>query len=1066
MKLIAADNLAMRSAAPRFARSADVVRSAQARARRVRTSAVAGAAIAVTGLLGVAGCSGGDNAADGGGGGSGNPAGSLVDHPFPCIGSRQFIVDPNSGGSATSPRVVGLSWGRLANIYDSTGTLQARDMPIGQDIPDADPNLFSLEVNPITDETVITINAVAGTPAFQVGYQRLDQNLTPILDKSLEPNELPPYSLVPRNAALVIRFSDLIDEETIQATTIKILTGNPPLVPFDARIIPDINHGDLADTTHQHPITCEQVPGGDGILEFHTTRVIVDTTVSELEAASTNPPLVPNALGLPESVTPNLPNVALRIPTFLAAGQLALVRNLSGHSLSFSQSGSNDPNSPTHDIVRAMRSGNQNDLNNGFLKDEIPPSVIGTQAAALGTVTQNGDEYVVSLLTFTFLDCASRLKEGDILQQPGVFGQVTQTSGDPVGGAVQNVHFRVIFPPEGVITAGPAQVATVFDPSVNFGQQACFVRFSNVLAPPASKVATDSSVIVRFSEPMNPVSVKPFDSFMLTRVADDPQADQFIVGEVTPSSDLRRFTFTPILPYTHTNLAIETYFVTITNGANGPTDLAGNTLLTNLPQISFTIDPNEPTERSAGFALRFSSPDEINNGDGPELRGQFLYDTTAGVLKPRTVSRFAAAATREKPIPSIMPIPPSGVQTPLSPLGSKLQTIWRYCDVGFGLQDESFYNVDVEGLDWAPVGGSVVSDIYDKFEMLLSHSFRLPDESISTQTLLPIYRNSGLVSLYSANVLDPLNDPPKIVHNRNLGYTVDPADRFLSATTPAVTMMPYPMNRNLPVAQHVFYTWRDTAVAALGCPSQNQGCPGAELAIVIQVLNLGGPGGIGPGTPYPKGFVPTVGLPLLMEFRCFPDDDALGLNSFDINIAINSSSLPNFRAFSTGGTNSSGVPVIKNPDSESVATGGFNPTSNPPGQPTIPVDCTFYIGQMDLIIRVSRAHSIWFNTESASPVFSEPVVEPRQVDQPGQARIELAFRGATSVSGSVDVDAGLLDVYGEGGVVAFVNNDKSWKSDLTALQGARYFQTRISFISDAETMLTPILSALGFAFRR
>jgi hypothetical protein len=210
-----------------------------------------------------------------------------------------------------------------------------------------------------------------------------------------------------------------------------------------------------------------------------------------------------------------------------------------------------------------------------------------------------------------------------------------------------------------------------------------------------------------------------------------------------------------------------------------------------------------------------------------------------------------------------------------------------------------------------------------------------------------------------------------------------------------------------------------------------------------------------------------------MEFRCYPDDAAHGTNAFDINIAINSSSIPNFRAFSTGGTNSSGQPIQKNPDQELVATGGFNPSSNPPGAGTIPLDNTFYIGQMDLIIRVSRAHSIFFNTNSGSPVYSDPVVEPRDIDQPAGTQIVLAYRGATVVSGDYGSNASGLDAYGEvsnasggGGAFTPFNGDLTWKNSLSAIQGAKYFQVRVSFISNAETLLTPSLSALGFAFRK
>lgn len=1012
-------------------------------------------------------------ASDTGGSTSGNPDGSVVDHTDPDYGSLHFVVDQNSGGSGSHPRVLSLAWGRLAN-YDSTGTLQQVDMVVGRDIPQVDPSNFGFEVNAVTGENVVTILNYAYDPdpssTYQTLFRQLDANLTPIQDKSLEPNELPPYSLAPRNSALVIRFDDLLDMSTITSANIKLLTGNPPLAPFDLRVIPDVNHGDTADFTHPDPNTGDPVPGSDGIPEFHTTRVIFDTTVSELESAASNPPLPVNALGLPESPTASLPNIAIRLPTSLnsSAGQLTLLLNPAGHSISYTQSGSTDPDSPTADVVRAFRSGNSSDQNRGFLFDNIAPQVVGTQAVFLGTIIEPVPDEFHTSVTFSVSGCASRLKAGDVIQQPGVYAEVTTESNDPVGGQVVDVTFRIVSPVGAHLNPGPAQVSSIFDPIVNFAQQSCFVRFPNIGNPPSSQVATDSAMIVRFSEPIDPTTVKPFDSLTITRVPGTPTPFDYIIGEITPSSDLRQFTYVPILPFRHVNAVPESYWTNMAQGTAGPTDLAGNPLATALPQFSFTIDPSETTQSNGGFALRFSSTDELNTGDGPEVRGQFLFDVPSGLLRPRSVSRFAAAATREKPVPSIMPVPINGVQTPLSPLGSKMQTLWRYCDVGYGLDDQSFYNVDVEGIDWAPVGGNVVPDTYERFEMLLSHCLKLPDESVNTQSLFPIYPQSGLVTIFASNVLDPLNDTQKVVHNRALGYTVDPADRFPSNTTPSITMMPYPLNRSLPVSQYTFYTWRDTALQAKGAPVQAQGSPGAELLIVTRVLNLA----IAAGTPYPPGQVPTIGLPLLMEFKCYPDSEALGLNSFDINIAVNSSSVPNFRAFSTGGTNSSGVPVPRDPDLQLTALGGFNPNSNPPGLSTPPVDNVFYLGQLDLVIRISRAHTIWFNSGSPAPSYSSPVVEPRSSDQPSGSSIQLAFRGATQATGAITTTAAALDVYGDvpinqtgNGSVTFLGNDKTWKDNMTQIQGARFFQTRITFVSNAETLLTPTLSALGFAFR-
>ena len=117
---------------------------------------------------------------------------------------------------------------------------------------------------------------------------------------------------------------------------------------------------------------------------------------------------------------------------------------------------------------------------------------------------------------------------------------------------------------------------------------------------------------------------------------------------------------------------------------------------------------------------------------------------------------------------------PQGIQTPLSGLGSKLQALWRYCDIGYGLGDEGLYNVDVEHLYWAPAGGNVVSDSFNQFEIRLSHTKVLPDETINPLTGAPVYPGSGLVDVFEDNLLHSTQDPQAVVHPKLLGYVVIP----------------------------------------------------------------------------------------------------------------------------------------------------------------------------------------------------------------------------------------------------------------------------------------------------
>ncbi len=1020
---------------------------------------------------------------------SGAAANTILSQPDPSIGSETFVVDENQGGQSSSIKIRAVLWGRLVNVRDITGAPQNQGMVIGEDIH-SDNFDFLMETNAITEETNVTILHQAGTPAYIDAFRRLDQNLTVALDKSLSPTALPPFTLVPRNSAIVIKFDDLIDASTINRETLRMVTGYPAVTPFDYRAIPDINHGDLFDAN------------GDGVLEFHTTRAILDLTVSAIEAGQTSPPPPINNLGLPASLNTSQANVGMRIPTHRDAtiGQTTLLTNLSGHSLSFTGNGSNDPAVSTDDIVRAVRSGGNTavtaDPHNGFLLDEVSPKIVGVQPVQISTPVQVGEFYSTTV-DYALDFCASRLKLGDVIQQPGVFAEVMLAPNNPAGGTVTEVQYRVVYPPAGVLTAGTAQIYTTWDPVLNFGKQGCFVHYSDVAsggATPGQGVSSDAKVLVRFSEPMDPSTVSAFDNMPILRVdpaLGAPTARDYVIGAVQASADLKEYRFSPVTNFKHTlGSSLDRYWVNVGSGDTGPTDLSGRALANALPAVLFSIDPNDATATNGGLVFRFSSQDELGNDGKSEWRGQFVGDLTSGTLVPRPVSRLRATCDRSILVPGAMVPVPTGIQTPLSGLGSKLQTLWRYCDVGIGLTDESVYNVDVEHLYWVPAGGNVVADSFDLFEIRLSHTKVLPDETFDPIANAAVFPGSGLSDVFDNNLLSSTNDAQAVVHPKARGYVIDPAAKKFSGTG-ATTVMPYPLNETVPVSQYNYYTWRDTSLLEKGAVDPVM--PGAELPIAV---GLSGVGIVGcPFTNFlGENQAPSVALPLLMEFRCYPDTSALGLNSLDINAANPAPlSRPNFRAFSTGGSNSSGQSIQINPDTEGQAHGGFNPSSVPPGGATPGVDNTVYLGEMDLVLRISRMHSVWLDTLLNSPTYDVPVIEPNSANQPLGTSIDLAFRGATLMTpptAGITTDAALIDAYGNPalcpftptmahpcnftpcgingtastGSPTFLQGNATWRMSVGGINTAKLFQVRVTFVSNTETNLSPTLSALGFSF--
>ena len=974
------------------------------------------------------------------------------------------IGDPNEGGTASELFIRDLSYGRLVQVFDiEAGTGLRRpvygDVVVGPNVA-TDGVDYQLDEN-LAHQEELTILHEAGSPAFDAALAAAELARVLIRDAGL-PSQGGPWPMIPRNGAISIRFSDLLDASSVSSQNIGIQTGYPPVEDFAARVLVDRNHGALGD------------PDGDGIHSFYSTRVILDLTVSQLELLNSSEPLVSNAAGLPGSTGLSAANGVLRIPTRVspAVGQVEILRNPAGNGLAFNGNGTIDTGVSSLDALRAFRSGGEltGDAFDGALPDTRRPRVVGRFEVNLGgTVVADPNVpggFIVPVTTLLLPDCASPIAPGDLLVQGHDLIAVVYGLDMQSGASILGLKVRRLTTNGGDPSSGSGQIVTTYDAAQD--DPRCFVAFSPVPGtPPNGGVATAANATVRFSEPMRSASLRPFDSFTVTRSSGPFTPHDYVVGEVVSAAGLDAFSFAhPSAPFAHQQGQAETYYANLGSGPKGPVDLAGNPLGAALPQVSFRLDPSEPSSANGGFAMRFHLQDEFF-GDGlHELRyGQLLFDPVNERILPRPVSRFQVAADRNQPVPSVMTPFIGGTQTPLSSFGSKLHTLWRYCDVGFSLLDEEDFNVDVEGLSWAPVGGSVVSDFYPEFAIALSHSEWLPDEFLNTGSGFPQWPASGLKQPYANNYNDPIHDPGTIVHPKELGYVVTAGDLYTASS--GTTMLPYPLNQGVAPGDARYYTWRDTALTALGGPSGH----GAMLDQEELVL-FGGVGVGGQNKTYPASGVPTIGLPLLMDIRCYASPAALGLNALDISLAANSSARPNFRAFSTGGYDTNNIAQVVDPDTEVTASGGYNPGSNPPGQPTLPTDNTFYIGELALVTRVSRSHSIWFDTGFSQATFAPPVLEHRPGGSPGGTSVVLAFRGATAIAGqnpSILADAGDLDPYGEAlfpnfGVPAFTNGDGSWQDDIAQIDGSRYFQVRLTFISNAETGDTADLHSLGFAY--
>jgi len=369
------------------------------------------------------------------------------------------------------------------------------------------------------------------------------------------------------------------------------------------------------------------------------------------------------------------------------------------------------------------------------------------------------------------------------------------------------------------------------------------------------------------------------------------------------------------------------------------------------------------------------------------------------------------------------------IQNPLNPYGCRLQTIWREIDLSLSRVDPFDFNLDVEEVHWAPHSTSTITfDEFDRMSLYLGHSeFRAENCVGATSSLPDCCGNTGLSVVFQDNYahdLDlrgareptgPRNPEPHVGYEQHY-VVIDAAMAFTE---------PNNVNRYMPLPplEKPYFVWRDETVLAQGARAglsadvyNSRRSSGFEPYIISPFLMGGGRYVTQAGTPpdlvfnpgrwingdnynvsvanrsqvdrYTDGLVGAIALPLLGDFQMYPDDASLpegrgyvasGANGWQVSLAIQSSSIPNFRVYSGGGV-FQGRPRIVSPGSAqwSRASGGLNPLN---GTNTAAGDNTFYWAQWDFLKRQSVATFGFvdlINPHRVDPAFQQhPFRDPR-----------------------------------------------------------------------------------------
>ncbi len=1007
------------------------------------------------------------------------------------------ISSGKAGGTpvANTMALEGMEWGRLVTVVDIQGTVVQTEVLIQPDLT-TDGVKYSLSTNPVTQEESLKILAAKGSAAFKTLLADAQAGLPQLSARA--PTRPPPFSMVARNGAIRLTFSKPIDAATVDQTTVQILVGEPPVQAFTARYLVQ---NDAAT--------------GKG-------NVLIDPTVSAQQAAQSAIPQ--NAVGFPFSVDGVSANLVLRVPTTPdpLLGLPKVLRSTGGLAASV-RDRSTEPFEEDFNgnavLVRALRTGSKADPNNGFLRDDVSPSLLGVFNATISSVVSASATQTEFIFSNDVTGCRPVTpKIGDVLE----VGNAILVTTSIVNAADPN-NYRVIAQIEsGSIASGAADLKgryTTRYATADASLQVCFLEIQPTPTDlPAGRIDPNSTVTIRFDEPVDSTTVSSMGSFVVIAyentgspttkeqketawfrqvVTTESVADyierqrgydlrilatgtdtlnsefggrvQF--GPIEVSNGETRFTLAPVGGFCEVNNdAFLQFAVALRDGPTGILDLAGNPLqLSNFvagtPGQSFAITVRGANGTSTGgsnavlntkyFGFFGGLLDE--NDDGlAEYAGQVTVEP--GRIVGRAPVRFSRSAdVNSQSVGARNPGTPQ--PDPLNPAGAVTMHAYRPQDFGFGYPDPVEHNMDIEGLAWSPNAGVVFDETYNDFGLTLTHATTLADEAFDPLTLLPVFPGSGLVAnSYDENILGfPTHD--EITVFRSV-YSPRGINLF---PTNGVNYLPFPDFDQS-------FTWRDTSIpqSFLGGATDSVGSPNLQY-LIDNGLNF---------VYWLPEQVPSVGLALLMRFRCYPQADRLGLNLFTTTKMQPSSALPAFRLFSAGGQDGSGVWFRVQPDNPAqggtAPSGGFLPGG---GRTPTQFDTLLYWMNADFVVRVSRVYTHWFDLGNLLNLGSVKgvILEPENPKQPPGTSVIVEYRGSVAVSHPANplttasplttADAP-FDGYGDAiPGLGSVSTPSDWTQDFASLEGRqfKYFQLRFTFIANADLGVQPRIDGFGIA---
>jgi hypothetical protein len=963
-----------------------------------------------------------------------------------CISKADLNPADQANADAKGLFLESIEWGRLVDVYDINGNLVEEDVLVNHKITSS--SEVKLIANAVTQRESLFIQFPKGSAEFDTRFFAYRDDLVPVERRDVN-GELT-YDMVARNAVVRLNFNLPVDPVSVDASSVQVFQGLSS-----------------SDTPQFSSIIVAK--NGSSTNTAYLGSILIDPTVSRIDAAEEELPA--NVIGFGESLGSNDYNMVIHIPTEidLVNGVSSVLSTLDG----VYGPGRRDTSEPVkiigldnYMLLAAMRTGNRLDVDGGFMRDSIRPSLLGVQETTILSHAFNGSDIDV---TYAVDALACR----DLMPKIGDVFEVVDTNSDVNVWAVVAVPDSV--PPfysvrcvnsdyDSSLFAAvvPGTLSTRYS-AVDSAIQACYLRIepSPTTSLPVGGIPENARVEVRFDEPIDASTMRSTSTFVIIQPDDrlnpDPQdlkesqtawyrqidnsesvsdfidrqrgydyrtdtngvataeaeyGGRVLFGQVIAADSNRAFSITPAAGWKELNLGdgFDEYVVALRGGLDGIKDMAGNSVqLTsfvagnNDQDIQLEIEHSAlPPEETRYFSLLCNSLDEDSDGN-VEWAGQVNQVDFNGQLTGRMPSRFTRPADNTQGSLSLHLVGDVANQGAVSdPLNFAGAVVMNV----YRPEDFGFGYENVSEFNYTVEGFSwspFGGVVYDE-------NYNKISLSLSHSVTMP----DEFYSTIPPAPIWPFSGMLTTSFNENvLGFTADGTSGIDEKTVFSSPYFPRDISKyQLGGIEYMpwpgftdNFVWRDTSFdqAYLGGTDLSAGAPTDNY---ITILGEWDPAF---GRRYGGGFIPTVALPLQCRFRTYPQMDAISLNTFSTSLMMSPANtppkLPMFRIYSAGGQDLSGNWHRVQPD-QAGQSGGIPVGGWRNGTATAESgDDLVYWAAVDFSLEVSRMHSHWFAVGGilgSGDIVGDVVVEPTAENQPTGTSLVIEYRGSQSVTANAN----------------------------------------------------------------